>query len=107
VYSHLSTRLDSDYQVGSVSTMLSLTRYSLILYNACEGPANLLPQTTVDIFVDQEKINFFRVTFLMERMCPLSFGLGRRFNETVCVPRRAAYSGPSFNVGRLVFQRIR
>ncbi|KAG6907640.1 hypothetical protein DXG01_008090 [Tephrocybe rancida] len=40
------------------------------------------PETTVDIFVDQEKINFFRVTFLMERMCPLSFGLGKRFNET-------------------------
>ncbi|KAF8998235.1 endoglucanase 1 [Cyathus striatus] len=39
-------------------------------------------KTTVDIFVDQEKINFFRVTFLMERMTPLSFGLGRRFNET-------------------------
>jgi len=39
-------------------------------------------KTTVDIFVDQEKVNFFRVTFLMERMCPLSFGLGSRFNET-------------------------
>ncbi|KAF9041575.1 endoglucanase 1 [Panaeolus papilionaceus] len=39
-------------------------------------------KTTVDLFVDQEKINFFRVTFLMERMCPLSFGLGARFNET-------------------------
>ncbi|KAF8157147.1 endoglucanase 1 [Crassisporium funariophilum] len=39
-------------------------------------------KTTVDIFVDQEKINFFRVTFLMERMCPLSFGLGAKFNET-------------------------
>ncbi|TFK32448.1 endoglucanase 1 [Crucibulum laeve] len=39
-------------------------------------------KTTVDIFVDQEKINFFRVTFLMERMCPLSFGLGKKFNET-------------------------
>jgi len=39
-------------------------------------------KSTVDIFVDQEKINFFRVTFLMERMCPLSFGLGSKFNET-------------------------
>ncbi|KAK7052582.1 endoglucanase 1 [Favolaschia claudopus] len=39
-------------------------------------------KSTVDIFVDQEKVNFFRVTFLMERMCPLSFGLGRKFNET-------------------------
>lgn len=44
-------------------------------------------QSTVDIFVDQEKINFFRVTFLMERMCPLSFGLGSRFNETVSLSR--------------------
>jgi endoglucanase len=39
-------------------------------------------KSTIDIFVDQEKINFFRVTFLMERLCPLSFGLGARFNET-------------------------
>ncbi|KAJ7751843.1 endoglucanase 1 [Mycena olivaceomarginata] len=38
--------------------------------------------STVDIFVDKEKVNFFRVTFLMERMCPLSFGLGSKFNET-------------------------
>ncbi|KAF8908490.1 endoglucanase 1 [Gymnopilus junonius] len=39
-------------------------------------------KSTIDIFVDQEKINFFRVTFLMERMAPLEFGLGARFNET-------------------------
>jgi len=39
-------------------------------------------QTTVNTFVDQEKINFFRVTFLMERMVPVSFGLGSKFNET-------------------------
>ncbi|KXN81235.1 Endoglucanase 1, partial [Leucoagaricus sp. SymC.cos] len=38
--------------------------------------------STVDIFVDREKINFFRVTFLMERMCPLATGLGSTFNET-------------------------
>jgi len=28
------------------------------------------------------KINTFRVAFLLERMCPLAYGLGRRFNET-------------------------
>jgi len=39
-------------------------------------------KTTIDIFVDQEKINLFRVTFLMERLCPLSYGLGKKFNET-------------------------
>ncbi|KAF7325035.1 Endoglucanase 1 [Mycena kentingensis (nom. inval.)] len=39
-------------------------------------------KSTVDIFVDQEKINLFRVTFLMERMCPLATGLGATFNET-------------------------
>jgi len=36
--------------------------------------------------VNTEKINFFRVTFLMERMCPVDqttgHGLGRVFNET-------------------------
>ncbi|KAL5486313.1 hypothetical protein ACEPAI_7359 [Sanghuangporus weigelae] len=38
--------------------------------------------TAVDIFIDQEQINFFRVTFLMERMNPLETGLGSTFNET-------------------------
>jgi endoglucanase len=72
---------------GSVWTMRSSIRYA---YFGCISPdrdadANWHAplQSTVDIFVDQEKINFFRVTFLMERMCPLSFGLGGRFNETV------------------------
>jgi hypothetical protein len=45
-------------------------------------------QTTVDIFVDQEKVNTFRVTFLMERLCPLSYGLGKKFNETVSLSTR-------------------
>ncbi|KAF5358589.1 hypothetical protein D9758_007717 [Tetrapyrgos nigripes] len=39
-------------------------------------------KSTVDTFVDHEKINLFRVTFLMERMCPLATGLGSTFNET-------------------------
>ncbi|KAG7093022.1 hypothetical protein E1B28_009318 [Marasmius oreades] len=43
---------------------------------------SFINKSTVDIFVDQEKINLFRVTLLMERMCPLSTGLGSRFNET-------------------------
>ncbi|KAG6811231.1 hypothetical protein H0H92_008448 [Tricholoma furcatifolium] len=63
------------------------------VYSSVDTPGYGLPGTfgvdyafinksTVDIFVDDEKINFFRVTFLMERMCPLSYGLGSRFNET-------------------------
>ncbi|KZV83052.1 glycoside hydrolase [Exidia glandulosa HHB12029] len=43
-------------------------------------------KSTVDIFVRDDKINLFRVAFLMERMCPVNLktgkGLGRRFNET-------------------------
>ncbi|MCJ1477116.1 hypothetical protein MMC13_005787 [Lambiella insularis] len=39
-------------------------------------------KSTVDIFVDQDKINLFRVAFLLERMCPLEYGLGAKFNET-------------------------
>ncbi|KAG8711114.1 hypothetical protein FRC09_020766, partial [Ceratobasidium sp. 395] len=38
--------------------------------------------STVDIFVKNDKINTFRVAFLLERMCPLSYGLGSKFNET-------------------------
>ncbi|KAG8710164.1 hypothetical protein FRC12_021247 [Ceratobasidium sp. 428] len=39
-------------------------------------------KSTVDIFVKNDKINTFRVAFLLERMCPLSYGLGSKFNET-------------------------
>ncbi|CAE6531591.1 unnamed protein product [Rhizoctonia solani] len=39
-------------------------------------------QSTVDIFVENDKINVFRVAFLLERMCPLEYGLGSKFNET-------------------------
>ncbi|KAF2838305.1 glycoside hydrolase family 5 protein [Patellaria atrata CBS 101060] len=37
---------------------------------------------TVSKLVDEDKINTFRVAFLLERMCPLSYGLGAKFNET-------------------------
>ncbi|KAG9121560.1 hypothetical protein FRC07_002429 [Ceratobasidium sp. 392] len=39
-------------------------------------------KSTVDIFVKNDKINTFRVAFLLERLCPLSYGLGSKFNET-------------------------
>ena len=39
-------------------------------------------KSTVDIYVDQDHINSFRVAFLMERMVPLQYGLGKKFNET-------------------------
>lgn len=47
-------------------------------------------KSTVDIFVDQDGINLFRVAFLLERMCPLSFGLGSKFNETYFSEYKAA-----------------
>lgn len=40
-------------------------------------------QTTVSQFVDVDKINLFRIAFLMERMVPVENGLGSNFNETV------------------------
>ncbi|MCJ1410048.1 hypothetical protein MMC19_004133 [Ptychographa xylographoides] len=39
-------------------------------------------ESAVDVFVDQDGINTFRVAFLLERMCPLAYGLGSKFNET-------------------------
>lgn len=42
-------------------------------------------ESAVDIYVDTNKINLFRVAFLLERMCPLATGLGSTFNETVSV----------------------
>lgn len=40
-----------------------------------------IDQSTVDIFVSQG-VNLFRVAFLLERICPTQYGLGRKFNET-------------------------
>jgi endoglucanase len=39
-------------------------------------------EAAIDVYVDQNKINLFRVAFLLERMCPLVTGLGSTFNET-------------------------
>jgi hypothetical protein len=36
----------------------------------------------VDTMTDQNKVNLHRVAFLLERMCPPSYGLGAKFNET-------------------------
>jgi endoglucanase len=36
----------------------------------------------IDVYVDENKVNLFRIAFLLERMCPLSYGLGAKFNET-------------------------
>jgi endoglucanase len=43
---------------------------------------DFITESTVDTFVGTNQINFFRVTFLMERMCPVATGLGTTFNET-------------------------
>jgi endoglucanase len=48
---------------------------------------DFINKATIDIWMDQNKINVFRVAFLLERMCPLEYGLGAKFNETVSVDR--------------------
>lgn len=60
-------------------------------------------QSTIDVFVDQEMINFFRVTFLMERMCPLETGLGSTFNETVSFNQSRSSSTHEFDSKPLLF----
>ncbi|TVY86823.1 Endoglucanase, partial [Lachnellula willkommii] len=39
-------------------------------------------ESAIDVYVDQNHINLFRVAFLLERMCPVATGLGASFNET-------------------------
>lgn len=39
-------------------------------------------QSAIDIFVDKNHANLFRIAFLLERMCPVATGLGSTFNET-------------------------
>ncbi|KAI1267887.1 glycoside hydrolase family 5 protein [Xylariaceae sp. FL1019] len=41
-----------------------------------------IDEAAVDVHVDQNHLNLFRVAFLLERMCPLATGLGATFNET-------------------------
>ncbi|KAI0471535.1 endoglucanase 1 [Xylariaceae sp. FL0804] len=39
-------------------------------------------ESAVAVFVEDSHINLFRIAFLLERMCPLEYGLGAKFNET-------------------------
>ncbi|EPE05383.1 endoglucanase 1 [Ophiostoma piceae UAMH 11346] len=41
-----------------------------------------ISEPAIDVHVDNNKVNLFRVAFLLERMCPLATGLGSTFNET-------------------------
>lgn len=43
---------------------------------------SFISTTGVDIMVDKHNVNLMRVAFLLERMCPLAWGLGARFNES-------------------------
>jgi len=43
---------------------------------------SFITESAIDVYVDQNKINVFRVAFLLERMCPTATGLGSTFNET-------------------------
>ncbi|KAK6347425.1 hypothetical protein TWF718_005266 [Orbilia javanica] len=39
-------------------------------------------KTAIDVMIRDDKINLFRIAFLLERICPPSVGLGKVFNET-------------------------
>ncbi|OBT45641.1 hypothetical protein VE00_03519 [Pseudogymnoascus sp. WSF 3629] len=41
-----------------------------------------IDEAGIDIYVDQNKVNLFRVAFLLERLCPVETGLGATFSET-------------------------
>ncbi|KAI1848691.1 hypothetical protein JX265_005682 [Neoarthrinium moseri] len=43
---------------------------------------SFISEAAVDVYVDQNHVNLFRIAFLLERMCPLATGLGATFNET-------------------------
>ncbi|KAB8291741.1 hypothetical protein EYC80_006536 [Monilinia laxa] len=43
---------------------------------------SFINKSAVDVYVNDDKVNLFRVAFLLERMCPLATGLGSTFNET-------------------------
>ncbi|KAI1767515.1 glycoside hydrolase superfamily [Hypoxylon sp. FL1150] len=41
-----------------------------------------IDEAAIDVHVDQNHLNLFRIAFLLERMCPVATGLGSTFNET-------------------------
>ncbi|KAH9904973.1 endoglucanase 1 [Xylariomycetidae sp. FL2044] len=41
-----------------------------------------IDEAGVDVHVDENHLNLFRIAFLLERMCPLETGLGATFDET-------------------------
>jgi hypothetical protein len=52
------------------------------------------------------QINLFRVAFLLERMCPLKYGLGSKFNETVSLLAFSTGNSLSYNDSILHFTRM-
>ena len=70
------------------------TEYAGVNESGGEFGSNILPgafgvqykfieESTIDTWTQTDKINTFRVPFLLERMCPPATGLGSTFNETV------------------------
>lgn len=58
-----------------------------------------IDEAGVDTYVDENKVNLFRVAFLLERMCPLKTGLGATFDEEV---RNLLDGTTSRSVGRML-----
>jgi hypothetical protein len=56
-------------------------------------------KSAIDVQISQG-INLFRLSFLVERMCPPSYGLGPKFNETVSV---SSTSEAEANFEELIF----
>ena len=42
-------------------------------------------KATIDTWISVNKINTFRVAFLLERLCPPATGLGKTFSSTVMI----------------------
>ncbi|KAI0123280.1 endoglucanase 1 [Xylariales sp. AK1849] len=43
---------------------------------------SFINESAIDVYVDQNNVNLFRIAFLLERMAPPATGLGTTFNET-------------------------
>ena len=61
---------------------------------------------TVDVYAQQNQVNLFRVSFLMERMCPPATGLGSTFNETVYSPNAEVVAGVTNGYSIILYSRM-
>ena len=78
-----------------LSTPSSITQQLISMSKKARYVSVISPESKEKMkYADERRleiqVNLFRVAFLLERMCPLEYGLGSKFNETYFMHYKSA-----------------